>query len=445
MRQEAAISAGVEATRRPPKMQVAMEVAVLLALQAICTAAFAPATSSLFARRVQSCLESGPFMPRIAFGVGAPRRLDALRMATPQRGDGERERINERMATELERVTKALGMSRDDPLDETSTDGGSGLNFQSHFTPSELATLQELVGESSPSSDSNSHAEHERVAGSTIAAGGETYSIVGHSAAVTGDGRLFMWGSGSDGRLGRECGDSENSPIEVGGLLGEVRRQGVRVRGVSCGYDHSACVTEDGRVFVWGSGSRGQLGLGSTSLQLLPAQVEGVLAEKQASLVSCGRCHTAVITTDGLLFTFGQGDDGQLGNGADKDSYEPVQVTGELAGQRVVDVSCGGEITAALTHAGALFTWGSGIFGQLGHDSTENEYRPRSLSGVPELLLPHARSRIVASVSARTPFLSRDLLIPILETFLLPVRVLVLVSGRPRHVLDLCSWPSNTR
>jgi hypothetical protein len=412
-------------------MKESKEVTVLLALHAICAAAFAPATSSVFARRVQSCLESGPFMPRIAFGVGAPRRLDALRMATPQRGDGERERINERMATEFERVTKALGMSRDDPLDQPSTDAaGSGLNFQSHFTPSELATLQELVGESSPALDSNSHAEHERVAGSTIAAGGETYSVVGHSAAVTGDGRLFMWGSGSDGRLGRECGDSENSPIEVGGLLGEVRRQGVRVRGVSCGYDHSACVTEDGRVFVWGSGSRGQLGLGSASLQLLPAQVEGVLAEKQASLVSCGRCHTAVITTDGLLFTFGQGDDGQLGNGADKDSYEPVQVTGELAGQRVVDVSCGGEITAALTHAGELFTWGSGIFGQLGHDSTENEYRPRSLSGVPELRLPHARSRTVASVSARTPFLCRDLLTPILEMFLIPVRALVLVSGR---------------
>lgn len=40
-----------------------------------------------------------------------------------------------------------------------------------------------------------------------------------------------------------------------------------------------------------------------------------------------GPYHSAVITTDGRLFTFGSGKNGALGNSGESDSYEPVEVT----------------------------------------------------------------------------------------------------------------------
>ena len=67
-----------------------------------------------------------------------------------------------------------------------------------------------------------------------------------------------------------------------------------------------------------------QLGLGGMGPELVPVEVGGALGSEQASSASCGRCHTAVVTQGGKLFTFGQGDDGQLGNGGNKDAYEPI-------------------------------------------------------------------------------------------------------------------------
>ena len=171
--------------------------------------------------------------------------------------------IHDRMASEFERVSaelRAMGELPDDDLISTSelgkprsdlADGG-----QSSFSPQELETLQAIL---EPGDGGEGAVVTTEFAAATFSCGGEAYSSVGHTAVVTGDGRLFVWGSGGSGRLGRDSCADEVLPVEVKGKLEEVRKQGVRVRAVSCGFDHSACVTEDGRVFAWGSGSRGQV------------------------------------------------------------------------------------------------------------------------------------------------------------------------------------------
>ena len=190
------------------------------------------------------------------------RPLTKIRLAERSEDQSPRDLINDRMASEFERVAKALGQIQSDDDREMLSELGRPRSdlaegAPSSFSREELDALQAImVGRGSD----ESQAESESVAGlgKTISCGGEAYSNVGHSAVVTGDGRLFAWGSGQAGRLGRSSTEDETAPAEVVGLE-EVRRQGVRIRAVSCGYDHSACVTEDGRVFVWGSGSRGQV------------------------------------------------------------------------------------------------------------------------------------------------------------------------------------------
>lgn len=294
-------------------------------------------------------------------------------------GDGERNIINDRMASELERV--AFELQKLDQPTELDTRRSDHEGEPSSFSPVELAALQTLL-DREPEDGKKKDASSASV-GTTLSCGGEAYSSVGHSAVVTGDGRIFIWGSGEKGRLGRKDTEMAPLPLELGGLLSDLRRQGIKMKAVSCGFDHSACITEDGRVLVWGSGDRGQLGLGSSATQFEAAQVGGALADKYATLVSCGRCHTAVVSSDGELFTFGQGDDGQLGNGANKDSYLPLQLQGALAGQRVTHVSAGAELTACVIgDTGALYTWGSGLFGQLGVGGTESTNRPTKVAGL---------------------------------------------------------------
>ena len=74
---------------------------------------------------------------------------------------------------------------------------------------------------------------------------------------------------------------------------------------------------------------------------------------KGVSSVSCGREHTAAITTNGDLYMWGNNKDGQIGNGSTANVLTPVLIM-----KGVVRVSCGWNSTAAITKRGELYMWG---------------------------------------------------------------------------------------
>ncbi|XP_071505930.1 X-linked retinitis pigmentosa GTPase regulator-like, partial [Diadema antillarum] len=151
---------------------------------------------------------------------------------------------------------------------------------------------------------------------------------------------------------------------------------------VNCGDDHSALVTENGRLYVFGANDWGQLGLGHTKSSNKPSSVKGL---KQAGVVqiACGRSHTLALTRDCRLHSFGAGGDGQLGHG-DSKQYETPKLVEALGEQEYLMLSCGTDHSAALKKTGTLYTWGGGSEGQLGHGEVDEINIPRELSvGVP--------------------------------------------------------------
>ena len=73
--------------------------------------------------------------------------------------------------------------------------------------------------------------------------------------------------------------------------------------------------------------------------------------------IACGSGHTVVLTGEGEVYTWGRGDDGRLGHGDNGWKYVP-RLTHSLTGQVVTHVTCGSYHTAAVSSNGDLYTWG---------------------------------------------------------------------------------------
>ena len=169
-----------------------------------------------------------------------------------------------------------------------------------------------------------------------------------HTAYVTEDGALYTWGRGNCGKLGHGHDSGTNLPTPVKGAL-----LGARVMQMAASKDHTACVTEHGTLYTWGMGGNGQLGDGNNSNTNKPTLVQGALAGSWVVQVSAGSRHTACVTKRGAVYTWGKGTGGRLGHGSNADTRVPTVVQGVT---RVKHVSAGDAHTACVTEA--LCTWG---------------------------------------------------------------------------------------
>ena len=132
---------------------------------------------------------------------------------------------------------------------------------------------------------------------------------------------------------------------------------------VSCSAGATAVVTESGVVYMLGNNRYGQCGVGSNDIYIWqPTALEEGLKDKRVVKVELGFQHAAAVTDEGEIYTWGKGERGQLGVMLDQDARHkvlPEKVDpADLQGQRVVDIACGFNSTLALTDQGQLFVWG---------------------------------------------------------------------------------------
>ena len=169
-------------------------------------------------------------------------------------------------------------------------------------------------------------------------------------------------------------GDRQNQllPKKVEAFAG----QGVVA--VSASFGHSLVITADGAVWSWGMGDNGKLGHGDWQHQPLPKKMEAFAGQRVVA-VSAGAVHSFAITADGAVWSWGYGGCGNLGHGDEQSQLLPKKIEA-LAGQRAVAVSAGQYHSLALTADGAVFTWGAGGLGRLGHgEDLSNQLLPKKI------------------------------------------------------------------
>lgn len=127
----------------------------------------------------------------------------------------------------------------------------------------------------------------------------------------------------------------------------------------AAGRTHSVVCCRSGRVYTWGCGDNGRLGHGIEANLDRPKALGGAILNEHIIFVACGESHTCLIDQSSRLWAFGCGLRGCLGLGDDHDRYEPHLVT-SLEGKSVVQVSCGAANTLCLVAEGEVYIWGTG-------------------------------------------------------------------------------------
>jgi alpha-tubulin suppressor-like RCC1 family protein len=222
-----------------------------------------------------------------------------------------------------------------------------------------------------------------------------------HTAAVTESGQVWTWGYGYEGELGHGEKSSQLQPKRVESLN--------KVVDVACGRDFTIFVCEDG-LYSCGADDYGQLGLGRSHGERFvqtPRSLSGTgLSEIVA--ISAGDYHVCAIGRDGLVYTWGLGREGQLGHGEKADCSLAKPVDG-LRNFEVIQVACGGGHTAAVTRDGVLYTWGRGRDGQLGRGGELESIASYRTSPVQVTSLPAGTVLQVSLGSDHSAVLCRDM------------------------------------
>lgn len=188
---------------------------------------------------------------------------------------------------------------------------------------------------------------------------------------------LYCWGKNRHGQLGLGDCLTRKEPTLVKAL------EKKSIISVSAGDYHTACVSGKGEVFIWGDNSQVQLGVETNRFQSsVPIKIPGI---RYATLVSCGGSHTAVITSKGQLFTWGDGRFGRLGHADEGRRVLPTQVT--LLTETPTTVSCGHSHTLVATTDGNVYAFGDANKGKLGHGTLINSLSPTKIDLPAKLVL----------------------------------------------------------
>jgi uncharacterized repeat protein (TIGR02543 family) len=205
-----------------------------------------------------------------------------------------------------------------------------------------------------------------------------------HSSAITSFGRTFMWGGNSSGQLGDGTTSYSTIPIDITDHF--CLNSSVNIISVSLGYHHSAALSSDGRVFTWGYNIHGQLGDGTTTTKYKPTEITNMfnLGENEIIVsISLAGSHSSALTSSGRMFTWGNNSFGGLGDGTTTSKSIPTEITSRFnlgVDESISSISLGHYYSSAITSTNRVFTWGWNNYGQLGDGTTTSKTTPNEIT-----------------------------------------------------------------
>jgi alpha-tubulin suppressor-like RCC1 family protein len=197
-----------------------------------------------------------------------------------------------------------------------------------------------------------------------------------HGCALLTDTTVRCWGKRTDGQLGDGPPpmDAPPSATAVTVLAGPGLPLSGVTQLVTGGYFTCALVT-NGTVSCWGNGGDGEIGDGFDANRANPTQVASLT---NVTSIGAGTSHACAVLADTSVRCWGRNSSGQIGDGASGDARLLPVAVGDpdtpLTG--VAAVGLGKESTCARMTDGTVRCWGDNFSGQLGDGTTDAQLTP---------------------------------------------------------------------
>ncbi len=206
-----------------------------------------------------------------------------------------------------------------------------------------------------------------------------------HVLSLLSNGTVQACGDDTFGQLGNGIASANGTSETFAAVPGLTN-----VTAVAAGEEHSLALLSNGTVVAWGDGDEGQLGNGSMAGSAVPVAVKGLTG---VTAIAAGSLFSLALLKNGTVMAWGDNRFGALGNGTEVNSDVPVAVTG-LSG--VTAIAGGGFFALALLSNGTVMSWGDNESDQLGDG--------QDVSTQPESTVPVAVADItdVKAISAGT-------------------------------------------
>jgi alpha-tubulin suppressor-like RCC1 family protein len=198
------------------------------------------------------------------------------------------------------------------------------------------------------------------------------YGINSAGYARTDSGQVWAWGKNADGQLGNgtESDSDTTAAVQVqfppGVVIKQLASEGPR--------DTEIAIDANGNAWGWGQNDYDQLCLpGDPYPTQLTTPVELPLTNPVT--LSAGAGDHASYYADGVLYSCGFNNYGQLGTGNGNNAASPQPVVG-LPNLAVTAITAGWSIEGVTLSDGSFWNWGYNIQGQLGNRSSANSAFP---------------------------------------------------------------------
>jgi len=212
------------------------------------------------------------------------------------------------------------------------------------------------------------------LAGVTALAG-----AAGH-AVYDASGQVVSCGSNWNGVLGDGKTGSSTVPVPVTGL------HGAKVTQLVSAFDNAGALTSSGAFYDWGFSPAGQLGNGTTGTHsAIPVHVRipdsSPVTQAAEGGSDANNGQTLVMLADGTTWAWGNDTWSQLGDGGTTAEPSPVEIF-PPSGVTYTALATGGGTSYAIDTTGKVWAWGNGKNGQIGDGTRTGSAVPvRVLSG----------------------------------------------------------------